>query len=156
MKNQQIESVLYSWVHELPFQQQALLMTGMRGPDNVQKECTAKVIVRFLRGIVLKPAGDWNGENNNDFMWGDYSDWKHYVNDFWSDHDHYPHHFLMHLLHCCEVVAYKHPSNYYREWYLQFYLKGCKSFHMTPETHEEMDARLDDFGFVPNSSLTTQ
>lgn len=27
------ESVLHDWVHELTFQMQALLMTGMRGPD---------------------------------------------------------------------------------------------------------------------------
>lgn len=150
MKTYKSESVLHDWVHELPFQQQALLMTGMRGPDGLDKHNAAKIIVRYLRGCVLKPAGDWNGLNNNDFMWADYSVglFDRYTHDFWSDHDHYPHHFIMHLLHCCEVVGYKHPITHIRNSFLNFYCKGCRSFHMTPETAEQMDNRLDDFGFA--------
>lgn len=149
MKKEPIESVLHDWVHTLPFQQQALLMTGMRGPDGLPKRCTAKFIIRYLRGVVLKAAGDWNGESNNDFMWGNYYNWPTHIKDFWADHDHYPHHFIMDLLHCCEVVAYKHPDRSIRQFYSQFYTMGCKSFHLTPETPEQMDLRLNDFGSLP-------
>lgn len=156
MKKEKIESVLHDWVHTLPFQQQALLMTGMRGPDGHDKHCHAKAIVRFLRGAVLKPAGDWNGTNNNDFMWGQYKYlhveiFEQLSQAFFDDHDAYPHHFLMHLIHCAEVVGYKHPDNEVRSYWLEFYMAACDSFHMYPETMEQMDDRLNDFGLQPST-----
>jgi hypothetical protein len=151
-KTQQFESVLHDWVHLLPFQQQALLLTAMRGPDGLPKHNIAKAIIRFLRGVVIKPAGDWRGENNNDFMWGNYKETdKHmsfqwHVSEFWNDPDQYPLHFVLHLLHASEVVAYKHPDEKIkREWYI-FYLTGVESLHLNPEFSKEMDKRLGDFG----------
>lgn len=148
MKTAANESVIHDWVTALSFQQQALLMTGMRGPDGSPKHCYAKAMVRYLRGVVLKPAGDWNGENNNDFMWGKYSDkeFSSYVSFFWNNHDEYPHHFIMHLLHCIEVVGYKHPDPVIRKHYHLAYLRGCREFHLYSESEQEMDKRLDDFG----------
>lgn len=150
MKTKPKESVIHDWVTELSFQQQALLMTGMRGPDGSPKQCYAKAIVRYLRGVVLKPAGKWSGENNNDFMWGKYADkeFSSYVSFFWNNHDEYPHHFIMHLLHCIEVVGYKHPDPAIRKHYHLAYLRGCKEFHLYSESEEEMDNRLNDFGNV--------
>jgi len=145
-KTQKIESVLHDWVHTLTFQQQALLMTAMRGPDNAQKHCAAKSIVRYLRGIVLKPAGDWSGKNDNDFMWGERHLFYQYAGAFWGNHDEYPHHFIMHLLHSAEVVGYKHPDKQVRSQWNYFYVTGCNSFHMKPESEIEMDRRLNDFG----------
>src|SRR5690349_10008639 len=105
------ESVLHDWVHTLPFQMQALLLTAMRGPDENNKFNAAKAIIRYLRGVVIKPAGNWRGENDNDFMWGDYEEkFDQFCTEFWQDHDEYPHHFIMHLIHCAEVVGYEHPD----------------------------------------------
>lgn len=146
MKNKSIESVLHDWVHKLTFHQQALLMTGIRGADGSPKHDTAKAISRYLRGCVLKAAGNWNGTNNNNFMWGEYGLFMNYAVAFWEDHDHYPHHFIMHLLHCAEVIGYKHPDDYIRDQWNSFYVHGCYSFHMQPETEEQMDERLNDFG----------
>jgi hypothetical protein len=140
------ESALHDWVHELTFQQQALLMTGMRGPDGSDKHNAAKVIVRFLRGAICKPAGNWSGNNDNDFMWGDYSAFLYCAKAFWDDHDEYPHHFLMHLVHCAQVIGYKHPDTTIRRKWLSFYLDACKAFHMQFESPKQMDERLNDFG----------
>lgn len=140
------ESVLHEWVHELTFQMQALLLTAMRGPDENNKYNAAKAVIRYLRGVICKPAGDWDGSNNNDFMWGDYAKFKTYASAFWADHDEYPHHFIMHLVHCAEVVAYKHPVLHIADHWGDFYWNACKAFHMTPETPDEMDRRLNDFG----------
>jgi hypothetical protein len=140
------ESVLHDWVHELPFQQQALLMTAMRGPDGSAKHNHAKVIVRFLRGAICKPAGNWSGYNDNDFMWGDYTVFKHCDKAFWDDHDEYAHHFIMHLVHSAQVIAYKHPVNEVAYCWLTFYSHACEAFHMRHETKSQMDARLSDFG----------
>lgn len=145
MKKQEIESVLHDWVSTLTFQQQALLMTGMRGPDGMPKECAAKPLVRYLRGVVLKPAGMWGGKNDNDFMWGDYEKFDAYAKALWKSHDDCPHHFLMHLIHCAQVLGYKHPSPMACEYWNLFYRSMCAAMHMHPETEEEMDKRLNDF-----------
>ena len=151
-KQRKFESCTHEWTHALPFQMQTLLMTGMRGPDNLPKNCAGKVIVRYLRGVVLKPAGDWHGENDNDFMWGTYPggkgfegfDW--WTAEFWNDHDHYPHHFIMHLLHCAEVIGYIHPDKKIANYWMKFYCVGCHQFHLTEETRGELTERLNDFG----------
>lgn len=145
-KTKQIESALHDWVHTLTFQQQALLMTGMRGPDGCNKRNPAKAIVRFLRGAICKPAGNWDGSNNNDFMWGWYGDFKESQRLFFDDPDGYPHHFIMHIVHCSQVIGYKHPDGAIRHFWKEFYLKACQSFHMFPEMEAEMDTRLNDFG----------
>lgn len=146
MKTTKRESVVYSWVFELPFQMQALLFTAMRGPDNCKKDNVAKVMVRFLRGAVLKPAGDTDmQDNDNTFMWWDYSNFNDYISEFFDDHDHYPHHFIMHLIHCAEVLGYCAPVRIRSFWY-RFYIEGCKSMHMHPETEKQMFERLNDFG----------
>jgi len=145
-KNKKIESVLHDWVHTLNFQMQALLMTAIRGADAIPKHDTSKCIIRYFRGTVLKPAGDWKGKNDNDFMWGEYMLFNHFADKFWYDHDLLPHHFLMHLIHCAEVVGYKHPSIVIRAHWNAFYLNACRSFHMKPESEKEMDKRLNDFG----------
>lgn len=156
-KQQKQESALHNWVCELPFQMQALLMTAMRGPDENNKYNVAKGIVRFLRGIVIKPAGHWNGENNNDFMWGDYSQFNNITDTFWADHDEYPHHFIMHLIHCAEVCGYCHPDSSVSIHWCNFYHKACEAFHMNPETSFEMHKRLNDFGVgYHNKHLVSQ
>lgn len=125
---------------------QALLTTAMRGPDENSKHNAAKAIIRYLRGIVLKPAGDWRRKNDNDFMWGEYDLFEKWAGTFWSDHDEYPHHFIMHLVHCAQVVGYKHPDQKIRVKWKAFYYLACLSFHMRPETESNMDNRLNDFG----------
>lgn len=146
-KNFQNETVLHDWVCSLTFQMQALLLTAMRGPDENNKYNAAKAIIRYLRGTVIKPAGNWSGLNDNDFMWGDYGHFLNkYVKEFWQDHDEYPHHFIMHLVHCAEVVGYKHPDSAISNLWLMFYSEACSAFHMKPETEIEMDNRLNDFG----------
>lgn len=155
-KQYKTESVLHEWVHGLTFQMQALLLTAMRGPDENNKYNAAKAIIRYLRGVVIKPAGDWNGKNNNDFMWGEYGHkFADLCEKFWEDHDEYPHHFIMHLVHCAEVVGYKHPNGVIREQWDRFYLDACNAFHMNPEKEEEMDKRLNDFGCGVHNKKTS-
>lgn len=140
------ETVLHDWVCSLTFQMQALLLTAMRGPDENNKYNSAKAIIRYLRAVVIKPAGDWQQKNDNDFMWGEYRIFSDYANAFWQDHDEYPHHFIMHLVHCAEVVGYKHPDKIIAGYWFYFYKRACDAFHMKPETEDQMDSRLNDFG----------
>jgi hypothetical protein len=149
------ESVLHEWVTELPFQMQALLLTAMRGPDNSTKHCPAKQIVRYLRGAVLKPAGIWEGFNDNDFMWGDYSLFKFSIDTFFHSPDEYPHHFLMHLIHASEVVGCYHPEAEKQTWWTVFYMMACNALHMNPESQHQLEQRLNDFGFGVHNKTTS-
>lgn len=161
-KTKMREAVLHDWVCDLPFQMQALLMTAIRGPDENNKYNAAKAIVRYLRGVVIKPAANWAnqeepvGLNNNDFMWGEYKLFAGYADAFFNDHDEYPHHFIMHLVHCAEVLGYKHPIPGIRSAWNLFYRVACETFHMNPETEEQMDKRLNDFGFGVHNQETEQ
>lgn len=146
MKTFENESVVQEWTSSLTFQQQALLLTGIRGADGCSKHNNSKYLTRYLRGAVLKPAGNWRTDiNDGDFMWGYYSTFHYYARMFYNDHDEYPHHYIMHLVHCAEVLGYKHPDGIIRNAWMTFYFNMCKSFHMTPETETEMDNRLNDF-----------
>lgn len=141
MKKYQNESVIQEWVGGLPFMQQALLMTGMREPDGCPKYNTAKNIIKFMRGAVLKPAGQIEG-NEDSFMWIHYSVFDECMKHFFSDTDQYPVHFLMHLIHSAEVIGYKHDNKLIASCWLKFYKNACDAFHMTPETVQDMDSRM--------------
>lgn len=154
-KTQLNESVLHKWVCTLTFQMQALLLTAMRGPDENNKYNAAKGIIRYLRGVVIKPAGNWEEKNDNDFMWGAYQHFQPVADEFWRDHDEYPHHFIMHLVHCAEVVGYKHPNRTIAQFWENFYRDACHAFHMNPETEDELDRRLNDFGCGIHNFETT-
>jgi hypothetical protein len=153
-KIKQSESALHDWVHTLTFQQQALLMTGMRGPDGCNKHNAAKALVRYLRGAICKPAGNWSYGNDNDFMWGNYPLFQSWQKDFFDDPDGYPHHFIMHLVHCAQVIGYKHPDIVIARNWRSFYIKACHSFHMNAESEDDMDERLNDFGVpIPSPDI---
>jgi hypothetical protein len=150
-KTQLRESVVHEWVSDLPFQMQALLFTSMRGPDENNKHNPAKSMIRYMRGIVLKPAGNYDTTyidvNDNDFMWGDYRCFGSHADAFFYDHDNFPHHFIMHLAHCAEIVGYKFKDvPDIAECWMDFYLEVCNAFHMNPETEGQLDNRLNDFG----------
>lgn len=59
-----------------------------------------------------------------------------------KNHDHYPHHWLMHLIHCSEIIGYLHPNDKIQRWWHDFYLKWCNTFHMIAESKDEMLSRL--------------
>jgi hypothetical protein len=59
-----------------------------------------------------------------------------------EDHDQYPHHWLMHMIHCAEIIGYLHSDITISEWWRNYYLAWCNVFHMLPETKELMLQRL--------------
>lgn len=163
MKKESRESVLHDWVCDLPFTQQALLMLATRGPDSLPKDTPAKEILHYLRGAIIKPAYfDFYKEDG--FMNIDYGEvtyeQDHYNNDtdiiyqnfgwrfvecgdeFFRHVDELPHHFYMHIIHAAEVLGYKFPDERVMRCWYDFYGCACKSFHMNPETLEQLDQRL--------------
>lgn len=143
MKTLPQEFALHDWIAELPFTQQAVLMSATRGADGLQKDTPSKRIVAYIRGVCIKPAYEWDGTNDNSYMWGDYSVFEQHAGVFFSDVDSLPHHFFMHLIHAAEIIGYNHPNLTVRENWIMFYKYACKSFHMLPETIEQLNFRLN-------------
>jgi len=133
--------VLRDWVIEQPLAIQGTLVTGIRGPDGAPKYCPAKELVQAYRWTVMNNAhakehagsfmGDWTGIPSDEAL-----------RAFLKDHDSYSHHWMMHFIHCAEIVGYLHPDNMIRAWWSLFYESMCDAFHMGIETKDQMMRRL--------------
>lgn len=145
-------SVLQDWVTELPLRYQGTLLTGIRGCDLAPKNpcdiderygCSTgestpeRGLAAFLRYCTLNPAdtrevdvpGAW-------FQSTPPETWKP------SQLGHYPLHWYTHLMHCFEIVGYKHPIYVPRQMALDIYLRLVRNLHLNPETALEMHFRL--------------
>lgn len=133
-----MNSVLKDWVSEnCTWKQQTVLMCALRGPDSSEKESDAKALSRLLRKIILK-----NADPNQSFM--RLGNIKHTVPRFIDNIEHFPLHFVLHLAHAFEIIGYLHPEEDIRNTGQFIYFEIVKSFHMKPETIEEMNSRLAD------------
>lgn len=132
-------SILQDWVSNLTIMQQGALLTSIRGPDGISKVAPVKIIVKLLRGTLLKPA---NLGYSGRFISSDYNEFESADDEFFQDMDFYPLHFVTHLFHSAEILGYKYPDPIIRDIWHKFYLKACDSLHMPPESEKAMDERL--------------
>lgn len=161
-----MSSVLQSWVQELSFMQQTVLLTAIRGPDGVAKYSKSKMILRWFRRCTLLSAFDGRAltkpyeRGGGSFTGPSYEpiseniaemlghDWRAAMDDIVSEYlrevDMLPHHFQMHLMHAIEIIGYKHPDEVIRAWWHKTYLRLAHDFHLWPETEEQLDERLGD------------
>lgn len=134
-----MSSVVQDWVADsLTWKQQTVLFTALRGPDALPKDNPAKRLCKFVRHSVLH-----NADPKTEFIAIESS--VKLENDVFavvSDHDGYPHHFLMHLIHTAEIIGYCHPDKTIKDFWHTFYFDMCNAFHMHPETLEELNERL--------------
>lgn len=149
-----MQSVLQSWVMSLPLREQGTLLTGFRGCDLAPKnlssinerygcstgECSAeRELSAFLRWCCLNPAdkrevdipGAW-------FRSTPPLNWKP------SQFGHYPQHWYAHIMHCFEVVGYRHPNPKTSGDALTIYKRLVRNLHLNPETKAEMINRLSE------------
>ncbi len=69
--------------------------------------------------------------------------WDRLAEAFFASIDHYPNHWILHFAHACEIVGYKHDTDYYRVAFNQVYFRITRKFHMHAETEQELDQRLN-------------
>jgi hypothetical protein len=139
-----IRSVLQDWVMDLPLMQQATLISGVRGPDGVSKNGLHKEICRYLRYLTLNPAHDDHLTNPTDkFMSPILGSIGAVMADFVNDHDEYPMHWLLHIVHAFEILGYKHPIAEDRARCWRFYSLMADCFHLNTETERAMNHRLN-------------
>lgn len=131
-------SILQEWVTKLPLRHQGVLVSAIRGCDIEAKDGPSKPVTRSLRAEILVPATQ-NPTSYIDFVDG--LELQRRLQAFVNDFDHYPTHFVLHLMHAACIVGYHSPTNA-QEW-LVFYMGICKKMHLHPESKEDLDRRLD-------------
>lgn len=136
-----MKSILQEWVTELGLRHQGVLLSAVRGCDTVQRDDPVKLIARALRGEILVPhCGDIKKSASFMHRYED-DELLRLMGAFSKSFDHYPLHYIMHLIFAVEIVGYYHPdrSGYWRG----FYTLMCSKLHMTTETKAELDHRLN-------------
>lgn len=155
-------SVLQDWTFALPFMQQTVLLTAVRGPDGLPKYAGVKYLLRWYRRCILVSSLDDGtvlsnpfDERGGSFMGPSFvpdegysGDWRvemdKIVSTYLKELDGIPHHFQLHLLHSIEIVGYNHPGNDIPAWWRGVYERLVHDMHLWPETKEQLDARLND------------
>lgn len=118
-------------------------MSAVRGCDSVPREDMMKQVTRFYRACVLRSHCGDPRQASSFIVWYESAD------EFWGiagpalkSIDHYPTHWLLHMLHAAEILGYKMPG-IQRYWWLDFYGRLVKKLHLNPESEAQLDARLD-------------
>jgi hypothetical protein len=135
-------SIIRTWVSDLGGRHQVALLTALRGCDYIQRENTARPVVRALRFAVTDMGRGTQLAIDNHFL-SPTLDWPE-IEAFLKDWDRYPVHFMHHLMHACEIIAYKHPDRATSLIFHRVYRGLIVNLHVTPETEAEMDSRLTD------------
>lgn len=145
--------VLRPWVRALPLRHQGVLVTAIRGCDTAHKEDRSKSLSRMIRRAVLNPADERETTMAGGFFGFEPERLKSDLHDFLHSLDAYPLHYVMHLMHACEVIGYEYPPPsafcdvydeqfYMKEFFLKVYQVMCYTLHVNPEAREQMVERL--------------
>lgn len=132
-------NIVQPWVEQLGLRYQGTLICAMRGCDGVGKEDSSKPLIRGLRGLVLEPASERPSSFINLVS-------QERINQrfvaFLQNFDHYPVHYVLHLMHAVEIIGYYHPNKGCAYYCDHYYRKFCRKIHMNPETKDQLNARL--------------
>jgi hypothetical protein len=137
-----MNSIVQDWAASLGLRHQGVLVSAIRGCDSALREDPSKYLVRAYRGVLLKPHCK-DITKAASFMVPLSEDWYDAAAEFFKSIDHYPNHWLLHWMHACEIVAYKHPNFATRRAFDYVYGKLVRKFHLLPESEADLDARLN-------------
>ena len=127
--------VLQDWMGELPWKQQSVVLSSLRGPDTSRPE-GVKVITRWLRGITQN-----NADPSTDYM----KDLPFpSLEKFQRDLEYCTMHYYCRLMHALEIIGYNHPTEDIRDVALGYYAAMVEFQHLNPETKEQLNSRLED------------
>ncbi len=127
--------VLQDWMGELPWKQQSVILSSLRGPDTHRPESVKKV-TRWLRAITQN-----NADNSTDYMKDvglpEFEPLRTEL-EFCTVH------YFCHLLHTFEIIGYSHPVEDIRNLSRGYYERLANALHLNPETQEQLNKRLED------------
>lgn len=133
-------SVVQKWLSDLPWKQQTVVLTALRGSDGAPKNDPSKLFVRKLRATILYTPDKYNSYMDYDF---DIEPARHYIADFFrGDIDACPIHWLLHFLFAAEIIGYKCPDVDKSNFWMEFYTAGVSALHLNPESLDQLNKRL--------------
>lgn len=145
--------IVRAWVSQLGLRHQGTLMSAIRGCDGTPKDRDpSKWIMRFLRSCVLRAHVGDPAKAASYMVWtDDFEEFWRNAKEFLNDFDQYPLHFVLHVMQAAEVCGYCMSTHSPQSaWWFRLYQTMCRKLHLTPETREEMNLRLNaaeqDFG----------
>lgn len=133
-------NIIRDWASDLPLRHQGVLIVAARGCDGVPKENSAKPLTRAIRHAFMHCADEREIAFPAAFMQDGFTDAE--LVGFLKDWDHYPTHFVQHIMHACEVIGYKHPDRRLCVMFRDAYMRICHKLHVFPEPEGNMDHRL--------------
>lgn len=136
-------SVLRDWVMELPLREQGTLIVALRGCDLAPKiplDSPERRMTAAIRFAVCVPAD----EREVDAQPGAFMTAKVPEDVRAGMLEHYPLHWVMHVVHACEVLGYRHPDLAVRNRWHKLYCRFVAAYHLLPENPREMTARLSE------------
>ncbi len=138
------QSILKPWVCELGLRHQGVLIAGVRGCDTAPKNDPSKLLARNIREAILIPHCGDSAKAVSFIEKSDDAALRERMTAFAKNLDHYPHHYVMHVIHVVGIIAYNMPwDDPQQSLWNSFYLNLCKGLHMNAETKEQIDARLN-------------
>lgn len=143
INGKEYQSVLQDWVCDLPLRQQGTLLTAIRGCDLTPKfplDSTERNLTAFVRYAVMNPFDS----REIDKEAGCFMQSVIKVNFKPSAFGHYPLHYVMHLIHALQIIAYSHHNLDVKIMAYDAYSAFVDSFHLKQETIQEMTARLNE------------
>jgi hypothetical protein len=136
-------SILQAWVTELGLRYQGVLLGAVRGCDGVPKEDPSKYVVRGIRQLCLVPFDAREIKLiPNGYMSVTPDKLVDGVVRMLDNLDHYPVHFLSHLMQAAEVIGRMHPDGDVTLTWLSIYQDFCDALHLRPERRRDLKRRM--------------
>lgn len=142
-RDEQNRSVLQQWVRDLGRRHQGVIVAGVRGCDSAPKHDPSKLLARVYRAYTLVPFVKRAERAATFIKPATGAALLCIFTDFRKSLDHYPHHYVMHVVHAVEIVGYHHFDATARAAWSGLYFDLCRGLHVNPETPEQLDARLN-------------
>lgn len=126
-------SVLKPWVARLPWKEQSVLISGMRGPD-IGRTVHLQAMTRWLRAVLQH-----NADSTTDYMKGMLLP---RIAELAESLEFTTVHYFCHLLHGLEIVGYRGPLGEDADVAREYYLGLVAAVHLQPESAAQMKIRL--------------
>ena len=127
--------VLQDWMGELPWKQQSVILSSLRGPDTHRPEHVKK-INRWLRAITQN-----NADTSTDYM----LEISHpLLEELQRDLEYCTMHYYCHLMHAMGIIGHNHPEEKTKNIAINYYAAMVDFLHLNPETKDQMNKRLED------------
>lgn len=141
-------SVLQDWVMNLPLRAQGTILTSIRGCDLSEKSLAPAALeaslerrlVAWIRWCCLNPADP----REVDFEPGCWFRSQLPEKIRFSAIHHFPLHWVGHVLHTIEVIAYAHPHPRIAKEARIVYEAWVSNLHLNPETYAQWSRRMNE------------